>query len=163
MPGTPSSYLNTGTNALNNMLGLPIPGVDSPGFDQLSENYQGEEEQGISDIASRGLTTTGATPTMFQGLNQQYNQGAAQVNAAGTAAQQQQRLQILNTLLGLGGAASNLTRANALSTEEDVGAGGNILEGLFGTSPGGLLSTGLGTNQGVGGGKGGLLSQILNL
>jgi len=169
MPGSPSSYLNTGSGALDKLLYSPIPGVNTAGFDQLSEGYAGAEEQGISDIASRGLTTTGAAPTMYQGLRSQYNQGAAQVNAQGSAQTQQQRLQILNSLLGLGGDAANAVRANIGSTAEDVSGAGDVLSGLFGTptapnyvtgAPGsgrGLLSAGLFSGQGS------LLSQIQRL
>ncbi len=154
MPGSPSSYLNTGAGALDKLLNQPIPGAASPGFDTLSEGYSGAEESGTSDIASRGLTTTGAGPTMIGGLNQQYRQGAAQVNAQATEAQQAQRLKILTTLLGLGLPGLNVSRAGAYSTEEDVGAGGDILEGLFGTNKTGLLSSG------VYGGPGSLWSQV---
>ncbi len=155
MPGTPSSYLNTGNSVLDKLLNQPIPGAASGGFDTLSEGYEGAEESGTSDIASRGLTTTGAGPTMISGLNQQYRQGATQVNAQATEAQQAQRLKILSTLLGLGGAGLNVSRAGAYSTEEDVGAGGDILEGLFGTpASGGLFP--------FTGGPGSLLSQLSN-
>ena len=147
MPGSPSSYLNTGSGVLDKLLHQPIPGVDSAGFDQLSEGYAGNEEQGTADLASRGLTNTGAGPTMIGGLNQQYRQGAAKVNAQGTAEQQAQRMKILSALLGLGSAGMNVSRAGAMSTEENVGAGGDILEGLFGAG------TGMG-------GSGGLLSKL---
>ena len=154
MPGSPASYLNTGNSALTKMLNTPIPGLDSPGFDTLSTSYDSAEQSGISDIASRGLTTTGATPSMYRDLNAGYARGSGQVVASGAAQQEQQRLAILNALLGLGSSGLNVSRAGTGSTLEDIAAGGDVATGLFGAptganflsgqlgSSGGLLSTG---------------------
>lgn len=148
MPGSPASYLNTGNSALTKMLNTPIPGLDTAGFDSLSTSYDTAEQSGISDIASRGLTTTGATPSMFRTLGSEYNQGAGQVVAQGAAEQEQQRLAILNSLLGLGSVGLNVSRANAASEFSDTGIGSDIATGIFGppsaasSSPGAsLLST----------------------
>lgn len=155
MPGNPASYLNTGSGKLTSLLNTPIPGVDSAGFDSLSTDYDTAEQGGISDIASRGLTTTGATPSLYRNLNTKYQEGAGQVVAQGAEQQNQQRLAILNALLGLGSAGLNVSRANAGSELENVNSGAGLLEGLFGapsnpnfltgapSSSGGLLSAGV--------------------
>lgn len=155
MPGNPASYLNTGSSRLTSMLNTPIPGVDSPGFDSLSSSYDTGTQAGIGNIASRGLVSTGAVPSMFRDAGTAYEEGASQVVAQGAQEQNQQRLQILNALLGLGSAGLNVTRANEGSTLENTGGGADILEGLFGApsspnfltgapgSGGGLLSTGV--------------------
>jgi hypothetical protein len=135
MPGSPSSFLNTGSAALTKMLNTPIPGQNSAGFDTLSTGYDSAETTGMSDIASRGLTTTGAVPSMYRDLGNEYTQGAGQVVAQGAAEKQQQKLQILNALLGLGSAGLNLSRANTGSEFETAGLGEDIGTGIFGPAP----------------------------
>lgn len=151
------------------MLNTPIPGLDSAGFDQLSTSYDTAEQQGLSDIAQRGLTTTGAAPELYRGLQGEYSRGAAGVVAQGAQQQDQQRLQILNSILGLGSAGLNVSRANTGGLFENLGFGSDVLEGLFGVptstnfltgapgSGGGLLS------KGLYGGSQSFLSQILGI
>lgn len=158
MPGNPASYLNTGSDRLTSLLNTPIPGVNSAGFDSLSSSYDTAEQGGISDIAQRGLTTTGATSSMYRGLNTQYQQGASQVVAQGAQEQDKQRLAILNSLLGLGSAGLNVSRAGVGSELENVESGADLLEGLFDVpikpgGSGGFLSSGIT-------GPGGLFSQL---
>ena len=135
------------------MFNTPIPGLDSAGFDQLSTSYDTEEQAGLSDIASRGLTTTGATPELYRGLQGEYSRGAANVVAQGAQTEDQQRLQILNSMLGLGSAGLNVSRANTGNLFENLGFGSDILEGLFG------LPTSTNFLTGAPGGSGGLLSK----
>jgi hypothetical protein len=158
MPGNPASFLNTGSSALTGLLNTPIPGVDSPGFDALSTGYDTAYDSGLGDLAGRGLIDTGATPSMVRQLQQQFNTGAGQVVAQGAQEQNQQRLAILNAMLGLGNAGLNVSRAGIGSEFEDIGDAGDVLSGLFGLPNSAIKSSGGGgiLSQGVGN----LLSQL---
>jgi len=161
VPG--SNYLNNSYNSLSGLLGLPIPGATSSGFDQLSEGYNNNIQSGISDLSSRGLVNTGATPELYTEAGSKYSQGAGAVQANAQNQFNQQQTQILNQLLGLGGPALAKSKTDIGQQEEIAGAGVDLFSGLFGTqqSPySALTSTSSGfLSQPIGP----LLSKILQL
>jgi len=150
---------------LSGLLGTPIAGADAAAFDNLSNQYVGATQQGMSDIASRGLTQSGAVPQLFTNAGEQYATGAGQAVAAGQQQQNQQSLQILNSLLGLGSTAAGTTEAGLGTLESGIGTGVEAATGLFGNAPNTLFGPGGGglISKGLGGifGSGGLLSQLL--
>jgi hypothetical protein len=139
MPGSAATSLGTGATALTRMLNQPIPGLDSGGFDTLSEGYDSAQTTGIADLSRRGLTTTGAAPEMEYNLQNQYRQGASQVVQQGVQQTQQQRLAILNAMLGLGSAGLLGSKASMGSEFENMGYGSDVLQGILGPAapPGG--------------------------
>lgn len=140
MAGT--NYVTQGQSVLDRLMKQPTPAMYSPGGDALSEGYRESTESGLSNIASSGLTETGAVPTMFTNAGAAYQKGVTQNVAQGQLAQNQQRLQLLQSLLGLGSNAMQQARAGALSGLFTQEAGANVLEGAFGQDQG-LLSSGI--------------------
>lgn len=160
-----NSNLSSAYSSVSQMLGLPVAGPYSAGFDQLSGQYNDETEGGMADISRRGLGQSGAVPNLYTKAGSAYSQGAGQVVSSGQQAQNAQTQQILNALLGIGGAQVGQAGADINSQLQKFGAGGQLFEGAVGAptgnsiwgpaAPGGFLS------QGLWGNKNALLSKIL--
>lgn len=141
MPG--ANYVTQGQGVLDKLLNQPIPGLYSAGQDQLSQQYEQETQGGMSDIASRGLTTTGAVPSLYTNAGAQYQTGTLQNVAQGQMAQNAQKLSILQSLLGLGQNALTTARSGALSGLMTQDVAGDLLGGTIGYGTGFLSQGGI--------------------
>lgn len=163
MAGT--NFIGNAYQQLSQLLGTPIPGRDSSGFDALSNQYSGTTQSGMADITRRGLSQSGAVPQLFESAGEQYASGAGNVVASGQQQQNQQTQQILAAMLGLTGAQEGRARYDTASRLSDYGAGADALIGLFGDRPGTLFSgpaTGF-LSSGIYGNPKSLFSRLLGL
>lgn len=161
MPG--SNYLGSAYSTLSQLLGTPVAGPYSAGFDQLASGYKGAEEGGLADISRRGLTQSGAVPELYTKLGEDYAKGAGSIVSAGQQAQNAQTQQILDALLGLGGPAASRARADIGQEMTDIGSGADVVAGLIGDAPRTLFSQGgRGLFSSALFGKGGNLGQLFS-
>lgn len=138
-----ANYIGQGQGTLDRLMREPIPGVYSAGQDQLSGQYEGDIQSGMSNIAGRGLTTTGAVPEMFTSAGSAYQKGVTQNVAQGQIAQNQQRMQLLQALLGIGGDALQGAKSGVMSSLLTQEAAGDVLGGAFGKDTGYLSKGGI--------------------
>ena len=160
-----SNYIGSAYSTLNQLLGTRVPGSTAAGFDTLSGGYSSAEESGISDLARRGITQSGATPNLYTTLGEQYSKGATGVVAAGQQQQDAQTQQILNALLGLAGPASSVARAGIGQELSDIAGGGELATGLFGNVRPSLFNAGGSglLSSGIYGNAQSLLSRVLGI
>lgn len=149
--GVGSTYLTNAYDMLSNLLntGQVQNLVAGGAMDQLAGATQSARDAGLGNLARRGLTTTGAVPALESSLQQRYLQGAAGVSgqAAGTEASRQQ--DVLNAMLGIGGATSSQLGAltQGQLAQERAAASGELATAA-GTA--GLVSGGIGLINDIG-------------